>query len=251
MNPNYLELENNYTLSKNYIGYKKNKIEKQKNNFQYVKSSFTITYIFLLTTATITFIEAMRTNSLVVRHVMNLETAISVIAGYFYSTFVEDIKKCEADNKVIDWANISIIRYLDWSMTTPIMLLVLCLVLSHNIQKKVTFKVISGVIILNYIMLYLGYLGEVKYIDRLHSMFFGFIAFFGLFYLIFANYVAPKFVKANYILFSFFTIIWAFYGIVFMFNEEYKNIAMNILDCISKCLVGIGFWLYFTKIIVL
>jgi len=250
MNPNYLELENNDNISKTYIGYKKNKIEKQKNNFQYVKSSFTITYIFLLTTATITFIEALRNNSLVVRHVMNLETAISLIAGYFYSTFIQDIKKYEANNKVINWVNISIVRYIDWAMTTPFMLLVLCLVLSHNIQKTVTLKVISGIVILNYIMLYLGYLGEVKYIDRLQSMFFGFIAFFGLFYMIYINYVAPKFVKANYVLFSLYTIIWAFYGIVFMFNEEYKNIAMNILDCISKCLVGIGFWLYFTKIIV-
>jgi len=251
MKLNYQELENNDTVSKTYIGYKKNKIENQTKNFQYVKSSFTVTYIFLLTTATITFIEAMRTNSLLVRHVMNLETAISLIAGYFYSTFIEDIKKYQENNKVIDWANISITRYLDWAMTTPLILLVLCLVLSHNIQKMITLKVISGIIILNYAMLYLGYLGEVKYINRFYSMFFGFIAFFGLFYLIFINYVAPKFVKTNYILFTFYTIIWGFYGIVFMFNEEYKNIATNILDCISKCLVGIGFWLYFTKIIVL
>jgi bacteriorhodopsin len=216
----------------------------------YIHFSFNITYIFLLTTATITFIEAIRTNSPTVRHVLNLETAISVIAGYFYSKFVEQIDAYEKENKVINWADITVTRYIDWSMTTPLMLLVLCLVLSHNIQKMVTLKVISGVIILNFIMLYLGYLGEVNSIDRFYAMILGFIPFFALFYLIYINYVAPKFVKTNYILFSFFIVVWSLYGIVFMFNEEYKNIAMNILDCISKCLVGLGLWFYFAKIVV-
>ena len=41
------------------------------------------------------------------------------------------------------------------------------------------------------------------------------------------------------------------YGVVYMFNEEYKNISMNILDCIAKCFVGLGLWAYFSKIIVL
>jgi bacteriorhodopsin len=225
-------------------------IKIQHNDNYYVKISFYITYIFLLTTGTITFIEAITTKSSTVRNVMNLETAISVIAGYFYSTFVEEIKDSQKNNKIIDWTKLTTTRYIDWSMTTPLMLIVLCLVLSNNIEKKLSLKVITGVIILNYTMLLLGYLAEVNYMDRLYSLIFGFIAFFGLFYLIFINYIAPKYMKANYILFYFFLIVWAFYGIVFMFNEEYKNLAMNLLDCISKCLVGIGFWFYFTKIFV-
>ena len=167
------------------------------NTQKYVKFSFYVTYVFLLTTGTITFIEALTTSSPTVRNVMNLETAISVIAGYFYSTFVDDIKNDEKNKKAIDWANLTVTRYLDWSMTTPIMLIVLSLYLAHNIKKEVSVKVIAGVCILNYIMLYLGYLGEIKYIDRLYAFIFGFVAFFGLFYLIFTNYVAPKFVKSN------------------------------------------------------
>ena len=53
--------------------------------------SFMITYIILLTTATITFIEAIRTSSPQIRHIFNLETAISVVEGYFYSVFVTKI----------------------------------------------------------------------------------------------------------------------------------------------------------------
>ena len=42
--------------------------------------SFTLTYILLLTTGTITLIEALRTKIPLVRHIFNLETVISVIA---------------------------------------------------------------------------------------------------------------------------------------------------------------------------
>jgi bacteriorhodopsin len=234
------------------VGDEKSKIEQRINPVQYyVKFSFSITYIFLITTATITFIEAMRTNSPMVRHILNLETAISLIAGYFYSTFLEKISAYEKDDKVVDWADMTITRYIDWSMTTPLMLLVLCLVLAQNVKKYVTLKVITGVIVLNYIMLYFGYLGETKTLSRLNAMIFGFFAFFGMFYLIFINYVAPKFVKSNYILYGVFSLVWSLYGVVYMFNEEYKNITMNILDCIAKCLIGLGLWAYFSKIIVL
>ena len=71
----------------------KEKEEKRKNPTQYyVKYSFVITYILLLTTGTITFIEAMRTQVPAVRHIMNLETCISIVAGYFYSVFVQKIE---------------------------------------------------------------------------------------------------------------------------------------------------------------
>lgn len=234
------------------VGDEKSKIEKRMNPVQYyVKFSFSITYIFLLTTATITFIEAMRTQTPMVRHVLNLETAISVIAGYFYSTFLEKISAYEKDDKMVDWADMTATRYIDWSMTTPLMLLVLCLALAQNIGKSVTLKVIMGVIVLNYIMLYLGHLGETKQMDRMSAMIFGFVAFFGMFYLIYTNYVAPKYVKSNYILYGFFFVVWALYGVVYMLNEEYKNIAMNVLDCIAKCFVGLGLWAYFSKIVVL
>jgi hypothetical protein len=39
------------------------------------------------------------------------------------------------------------------------------------------------------------------------------------------------------------------YGVVYMFGEEWKNITMNILDLTAKCLVGLGLWVYYTKIV--
>ena len=99
-----------------------------------VKFSFMITYTLLLTTATITFIEAMRTNNPNVRHILNLETCISLVAGYFYSLFIEKIAKSEQQMTNMDWSELSQIRYMDWAITTPFMLIALCLVLSTNIK---------------------------------------------------------------------------------------------------------------------
>ena len=113
----------------------------------YVKFSFTITYILLLTTATITFIEAIRTPIPAVRHVLNLETCISVVAGYFYSIFTGKIDEFSQKNKAIDWSEITKTRYIDWSITTPMMLLALCLVLGQNNKIPVKFTVIGAIVV--------------------------------------------------------------------------------------------------------
>jgi bacteriorhodopsin len=224
--------------------------EKQTNSVDYyVKFSFVITYILLFTTATITFVEAIRTPFPEVRHILNLETCISIVAGYFYSIFVGKIESFSQSNKEINWADISETRYIDWCITTPMMLLVLCLVLGQHTNIHVRFPVIGSIFILNYIMLYFGYIGESKMMDRTSSMISGFFAFFAMFLIIFITFVRPKYSLANYILFGIYLVVWSLYGIVYMWEEEYKNIAMNILDLIAKCFIGLGLWAYYTKLI--
>ena len=98
----------------------------------YLYYSFYITYSFLVTTGTITFIEAMRTKDPGIRHILNLETCISVVAAFFYTQFMKKINKYVEENKEIDYKEINITRYTDWMITTPIMLLVLCLVFGYN-----------------------------------------------------------------------------------------------------------------------
>jgi bacteriorhodopsin len=230
----------------------KEKEEKKKNPVQYyVKFSFMIAYVLLLTTGTITFIEALRTSVPAVRHVMNLETCISIIAGYFYSIFVEKIEEFNKADIPIDWANITLMRYTDWAITTPLMLIALSLVLGQNTNIPIHLPVMLFIILMNYVMLYIGYLGEVGQMVRLTAMILGFIPFIIMFGTIFMTFIKPKYVFANYALFSVFITIWALYGVVYMFNEEYKNIIMNVLDCTAKCFVGLGLWAYYTKIIVL
>jgi len=214
-----------------------------------IKFSFTITYILLLTTATITFIEAIRTQNPTVRHVLNLETCISVVAGYFYSVFTTKIADYERTNTPINWLEMIEMRYVDWSITTPMMLLALCVVLSSEIHLTVHLPIIALVIALNYAMLYAGYLGETHQLDRNTANILGFLPFIAMFGLIYWKYVAPKFNLANRIMYYFYLFVWSLYGVVYLFDEETKNVAMNILDLFAKCLIGLGLWVYYVHIV--
>lgn len=216
-----------------------------------IKFSFYITYVFLMTTATVTFIESICTNNPGVRHVLNLETAVSLIAGYFYSTFLDKLSTYEKEDKPIDWSEITINRYIDWCMTTPIMLLVLSLVLSSNIKKVVSLHIIILIFLLNYLMLYMGYMGERGQIDRKWACVLGFIPFILMFGVIYYNFVFPVYNLSNNVIFGIFVGIWLFYGVFYMMEKNLQNIGLNILDCLAKCCFGLGLWAYFTKIIVL
>uniref|UniRef100_A0A6C0JJZ5 Bacteriorhodopsin-like protein n=1 Tax=viral metagenome TaxID=1070528 RepID=A0A6C0JJZ5_9ZZZZ len=228
------------------------KAEIKQNPVQYyVKASFMITYILLLTTATVTFIEAMRTNVPEIRHILNLETCISLVAGYFYSIFTSQIDEFGKKDIPVDWADITKTRYIDWSITTPLMLLVLCIVLGICANRKVESKSLATIIALNYVMLYSGYLGETKQITRMTAIVVGFVAFFAMFLLIFIKLVKTKYCFENYVMFGLYIGIWGLYGVVYLFEESYKNIAMNILDCFAKCFVGLGLWLYYSKTVIL
>ena len=226
--------------------------EKKRHHIEpHIKLSFYITYVFLLTTAAITFIEAVRTSNPVVRHILNLETAVSLIAGYFYSTFLDKLAGYEKEDKPIDWADIITTRYLDWSMTTPLMLLVLSLVLSNNIKKFVPLTFFLAIVSLNYLMLSVGYMGETGQMDRTLACGLGFIPFFTMFYLIYHKFVMPVYNLSNRVIFGIFFGIWMFYGVFYMTETTVQHIGLNTLDCLAKCCFGLGLWAYFTKILVL
>lgn len=225
--------------------------EKQEPTVQYyVKFSFMITYILLLTTATITFIEAMRTKIPNVRHILNLETCISLVAGYFYSIFIDKIGNSEKKFEIINWKEITEMRYIDWSITTPFMLIVLSLVVGGHNKIPLHFPTMILIVALNYFMLYAGYLGEKGRLSKLTAMFLGYIGFVLMFYVIYRTFVQPQYSVANYIMYALYLLIWGLYGIVYLLSEEYKNITMNILDLTAKCFIGLGLWAYYTKIIV-
>ena len=202
--------------------------------------TFHLTYVLLLTTATITIIEALRTKTPMVRHILNLETCISIVAGYFYSVFLDKIKG------PYTFPELNKIRYLDWAITTPMMLLALCLALVYNVGKTLSLSLILTIVTLNYLMLAVGYLGEIKYIPRLQASIIGFIPFFVMFWLIY-SLVGNSF--ANKVIVGAYFVVWSMYGVVYLLDEELKQISINILDLIAKCFIGIGLWAYYTHIL--
>ena len=168
----------------------------QYNDKDRIRYTFYITYI--LTTG-YHFIEAIRTSNPQIRHILNLETCISVVAAFFYGVFMNKINKPN-----IDYKDININRYLDWSITTPIMLLVLILALGLNIKKRVRLLDFLIILVLNFGMLYAGYVGEIEK-DK-------------------ENANDKKIIYGNIIGFVFFTLMYGFIYSKFVINNNFDNI---------------------------
>jgi bacteriorhodopsin len=209
-------------------------------NDKLVRHTFDTTYTLLLTTGAVCLIEALTTKDAKIRHIMNIETAISFISGYFYSLF---IKKIDKEN--LDYAEINKFRYTDWMLTTPFMLLSLGLVLSYNLGINFKFSHFVIAVILNFLMLFCGYLGEIGKINKKFAAIGGFIFFAFLVYFIYWHYIKDRKSLINLVTYGIFTFIWFLYGVVYLQNEIIKNTMYNILDLCAKCFFGIGFWAYF------
>ena len=184
----------------------------------------------------------MRTKIPKIRNILNLETCISVVAAYFYSLFVEKIK-----DKEIDYKEINVTRYTDWAITTPIMLLVLLLAFLYNTGGSLNFGTFLIVLLLNYIMLGSGYLGEIGVTSRPISMLVGFGSFAAMYGYIYKKFLYKKSLFDNQILYWAFAILRSGYGLLYMTEQQTRNAGYNILDLFAKCFVGIFFWAYFTK----
>lgn len=226
------------------LDYEKPSFQQQEELIEenyFVKLTFYITYVFLMTTATITFIEAITTDDVRARHILNLETCISVVATFFYSKFVKQL------DEGVNYKQINIDRYTDWMITTPLMLLVLCLVFVYNTKTTLKLWSFFVVLVLNLGMILTGYLGEVDYINRTSANIVGFGFFAALFGYLYKTFLHKKYNFDNMLIFSSFFILWAFYGVFYEYDEQFKNVAFNILDLFAKCFVGIFFWAYFTK----
>ena len=228
-----------------------------------VKSSFYFTYIFLITTGTICFIEALRNPVPQIRHIMNLETCISVVAGYFYGLFVNKLnlaeKKMNEENDEYEENNdskeselplekINDMRYTDWAISTPLMLLVLCMVLGMENKITVTFMPFVLILLFNFLMLGSGYIGELGKLSTTSANAIGFLFFFLMYGTVWKVYMtSSRVTKQSQIIFWLFVILWALYGVFYQMPQLTKIFGYNILDLLSKAFVGIFFWFYLTK----
>jgi len=205
----------------------------------FLANSFMTTYIILFGYTAITLIEALRTPIVNTRHIMNIETTVSMVAGLVYGTFLEKMKSPNFDLK-----EIIPIRYIDWMITTPLILL--AIVLFYNRKEGVNYKCYFIIAVLNWLMLLFGYLGERGVISSMKGLIIGFVFFVAMLIYMFMH-IIPK--NAPLAVFIIFAVIWSLYGVAYLFDEEEKNIAYNILDVTSKALFGVVLWLYFGKVL--
>lgn len=138
-------------------------------------------------------------------------------------------------------------RYMDWVITTPLLLYDLLLIMNINdYYTTLEFnKLVIEITILNTLMLLFGYLGEINKLSMTNSMVLGFIPFIYIFYRINNIYTINNkniniVEKEEYKIFLVFLFIWTLYGIVHVIpNRHIKDISYNILDLIAKGLFGL------------
>jgi hypothetical protein len=177
-----------------------------------------------------------------IKQLLIIELVVQFIEGLFYIWLVYNYTKV---------LNITPKRYIDWIITTPSMLITLMIYLiylnkkSENQTNKLDFFtlfkensiIFISVLILNWVMLLFGYLGEMRIIPILLGVFLGFIAFLIYYYIIYVNYVSQN--TNGYLLFWYFFFFWSLYGVVAVLPYYVKNAFYNILDLFSKNFFGI------------
>jgi len=182
------------------------------------------------------------TKFLLIKQLLLLEVSVQFIEGMFYFWLVYNF------NTVTD---VTPKRYIDWSITTPTMLitLILYLIYLRHREKDETASlefftllsdnstVITNVVYLNLLMLIFGYLGEKNILPSYIGVILGFIPFLIYYFLIYINYAI--FSKTGLLIFWYFFFFWSLYGIAALLPYYTKNTLYNILDLFSKNFFGI------------
>ena len=142
------------------------------------------------------------------------------------------------------------IRYLDWFITTPAMLMVVILFLRYNENKSKNKnddkfreiinknkKPLAIIFISNFLMLIFGLLGETKHLSRPTSFTLGMISFFVCFGTLYKTFIGTQ--KLSKYLFYVTFVLWSLYGAASLAPYVAKNISYNILDLFSKNINGL------------
>jgi hypothetical protein len=181
---------------------------------------------------------------LLIRQLLIIELIVQFFEGTFYVWLAYNFTKV---------LNVTPKRYIDWAITTPSMLITLMVYLIYlnksvenntnttELELFAIFKdnstIFISILLLNWLMLLFGYLGEMKIIPVLLGVFLGFIPFLLYYYMIYVNYVNEK--TPGYLLFWYFFLFWSMYGFVAVLPYYIKNSFYNILDLFAKNFFGI------------
>ena len=189
---------------------------------------------------------------LLIRQLLIIELIVQFFEGTFYVWLAYNFTKV---------LNVTPKRYIDWAITTPSMLIslmVYLIYLNKSVENKTNelelFAILKdnstifiSILLLNWLMLLFGYLGEMKIIPVLLGVFLGFIPFLLYYYMIYVNYVNEK--TPGYLLFWYFFFFWSMYGFVAVLPYYVKNSFYNILDLFAKNFFGIflSYIIFFEK----
>jgi len=222
--------------------------------FVQILTGVTDVYVFFTSTG----------EKLILKALLLLEIIVQMIEGTFYVWLVSMFSTVK---------NVTPKRYFDWAFSTPIMLFTLCIYLDYlnkekkdevekekmqnensqnkyqkneNSQNLITIlfdkfsehkTILLPIFILNWLMLLLGYFGEIGIINNVYAVFLGFIPFFAFYSIIYFKYA--KYTETGKQIFWWFAIIWGLYGNAALMSYNWKNVSYNFLDLFSKNFFGI------------
>ena len=182
-----------------------------------------------------------------IKQMMILEVTVQFIEGLFYAYWLYNFKTI---------TNITPQRYLDWSITTPTMLinLIMYMIFLKNKNSELDFfhlcneeiYTIGIVLLLNWLMLLFGYLSEISVLPTWSAVTLGFIPFVTYYYIIYEKYA--KLTTEGLIMFCYFVFFWGLYGLAAYLPYNLKNSCYNMLDLFSKNFFGIFlFYIIYTN----
>ena len=176
------------------------------------------------------------------KDLLRVEFFVQIIEFIFYIWLIYYFNKISH--------NITPVRYLDWAITTPLMLITLAAYLSHNGKTTNTVTRLTDflsnntgsivkIVVLNAAMLMFGFIGEIGLLSPYTSTALGFIPFVINFKYIKDTFLPSSEDTSKNLLFYWFVFFWSLYGVFALMNYTTKNAGYNILDIFAKNFFGI------------
>jgi bacteriorhodopsin len=170
------------------------------------------------------------------KDLLKVELMVQVVEFMFYSWLIFSFTKSR---------NITPFRYLDWAITTPLMLMTLSAYLNHDGSKTRLSDFLSThtnslvlIFFLNASMLFFGLMGELGVLNKYVSTALGFIPFAINFKYIKDTFLHTSDLTKNAV-FYWFVVVWGMYGVFAVMPYTLKNTGYNILDLFSKNFFGL------------
>lgn len=185
-------------------------------------------------------------NHKILQDILLMEIVVQAIEFCFYLYLVYKILNGHVTK------DITTHRYVDWFITTPVMLISFVLFFKYLKDKERNVRFFESfneekiniikLVLANALMLLLGLLAELNIINRYVGVTLGFLPFAYVFKILYSEYAKHN--ELATILFYIFFGIWGFYGVAAVLPFEQKNTAYNILDLFSKNAYGLFLYAY-------
>ena len=181
----------------------------------------------------------LQTKDELIKDLLRVELVVQIIELIFYIWLIYYLHGASQ--------NITPFRYLDWAITTPIMLITLSAFLNHNGNKtnRLSEFIFNNaesmikIVLLNGLMLTCGLLGEFGYLSHYTSTALGFIPFAINFKNIKDAFLPSYNDFFKNAVFYWFVFFWGLYGVFALTSYTIKNTGYNILDIFAKNFFGL------------